>query len=807
MRVAIFATMPHDAYSGGRYYSFMVAEALTAGGHEVHFCTDNTPIFYSDFTSFPDHKNVTLALTQDFMGNLPDGDFDAVFLTPGGKSIVGFYDLVELFAIDHNAHLVLINFESGNWFNALSPSPRPLSDWAPWRKASECASVVLSIAQEGDRWARDFYTSCWEHTQFDYCYPPVNTHAADSVVDVVQEKRILLFMRFSSSSHKGSDHLDQLFCDAMQGHMLVIVLGKEQVPSNTLKRLVELAKQYGVSLEFKSKLSDVEKFREIKRSTLVLFPSQFEGFGYPPVEAQYCKVNCVAFDLPVLRETCGDRLYLAESGNWSALRDKISEVLTDGCSAEGYMELIEPVASIQTATDRLETILNELNETKLPSRASRRLRLKILHSLRLNDIGIRVNQTKYRVRNFILRRAAGIVKWTHQFRRQSHRVTYFPEFDTTDALSNNYHRARWYLPFVEGICEEVLLYQSCGETIQEKPEYMASPPRKSEHIRLRSGGLRNFISLLRSDLIVIWKPGYSSRYLKFLGRFCGIKLEYVATDDLGIKEYGAYCSLIWKGLTTPDEWEAVILSNEEKFGRLAIELQAENFDRACVFGTGPSLERAHEFEYGHSLNIVCNSIVQNDELLDLLKPKFICAADVVSHLGVSAYAHQFREDLFKVLRERDITFVTTANFGALILYHYPEFEDQIILLPQIQDGPNFDLMENFGTPRLDSTLNIQMLPLAATFAKTIWILGCDGKNPAGENEDFWAHAGTAQYHDLVDSGHLCHPTFDVHRQLSTYERFLKSTAQTIEEGEEKHGILYASLAPSYIPALASRQLD
>ena len=37
MKVAIMATMPPDTYSGGRYYTFMLAEALAAGGHDTHF--------------------------------------------------------------------------------------------------------------------------------------------------------------------------------------------------------------------------------------------------------------------------------------------------------------------------------------------------------------------------------------------------------------------------------------------------------------------------------------------------------------------------------------------------------------------------------------------------------------------------------------------------------------------------------------------------------------------------------------------------------------------------------------------------
>lgn len=70
MRVAIFATMPPDTYSGGRYYSFMLAEALANGGHDVYFVTNHRPIFYNDLAAFPKHRLVNLRLTRDFVTDL-----------------------------------------------------------------------------------------------------------------------------------------------------------------------------------------------------------------------------------------------------------------------------------------------------------------------------------------------------------------------------------------------------------------------------------------------------------------------------------------------------------------------------------------------------------------------------------------------------------------------------------------------------------------------------------------------------------------------------------------------------------------
>lgn len=789
----------------------MMAEALAAGGHTVFYVTNNMPVFYEDLSSFPHHGDIRMQITPDFESNLPEGSFDIVVLVPGSKD-PGFYLAVQDFALERGARLVLLNFESGNWFNALSPAPRRLADWKHWKSASRDAAMVLSISQEGSKHARSFYTRCPSHTRFEHFYPPINTLAADSVGPVEREKRALVIARFTMAEHKGVSNLPDVICEALRGYTLVLMVGMGDIPNALLGELNARAKEHGLRIEIKHRLSDVEKFRELKRAGLLLFPSLFEGYGLPPIEAQYCDCPCIAFDLPVLRETSGDGLIYAKHGDWRDFRRKIEETVAAGCRCEGLKERVAEIAGLDHCKQTLDSLFRGLLEVppladSISPIGRRRLAFRRSWSKRGPSA-----LTREGARELLKKVLTALGDWVKKWRANhlvSGSVCYYPPFASQEELANHYYRARWYLPRVPKRCEQVFLFQTFGGTDAKpgpRPEHMCEAPTDGSHIVIRQGWLENIKMVFRSQLVLVWRDYKKHKLTRFAELFVGVKVVNVDIDDLDSKEYGAYCSLIWKWLTSEKDRQLVLQQNRRRFEAVAEEIEAKQYRRACVFGTGPSLEDALQFDYSGCLTIVCNTIVQNDALLDHLEPAFVCAGDVISHFGLSTYARKFREDLIRALKTRDLYLFTTASFAPVLLFNHPEIEDKVILIDQTFKGPNYNLRVSFGAPQLDSTLNIHMLPLASTFVKEIWILGCDGKSKTRSNEDFWAHAEGAQYHDLVDTGHLCHPTFDVHRQKSTYPRFLKSVEETVLTGEREHGIVYRCLRPSNVPVLAERSV-
>lgn len=83
------------------------------------------------------------------------------------------------------------------------------------------------------------------------------------------------------------------------------------------------------NIEFKSHISDNELTLLYNESKLFLFPSFYEGFGLPPLEAMACGTPVITSNLSSMPEVCGDAAIYIDPHSVEDISQKIQTILSN----------------------------------------------------------------------------------------------------------------------------------------------------------------------------------------------------------------------------------------------------------------------------------------------------------------------------------------------------------------------------------------------------------------------------------------------------------------------------------------------
>ena len=226
---------------------------------------------------------------------------------------------------------------------------------------------------------------------------------------------------------------------------------------------------------------------------------------------------------------------------------------------------------------------------------------------------------------------------------------------------------------------------------------------------------------------------------------------------------------------------------------------------AFVLATGPSARLVEPSTVGAEVRIICNSAVRDLDLLRALRPNVICFGDPAFHYGPSRYAAAFRRDLLRAVAETDAVLVTFELWGGLLLAHYPELRDRIVMLRVRKGKPpwSWPAPERMTVRLTANILTNAMLPIAFALSNRIEVAGCDGRQP---NENyFWQHNKRTQYSDeLMGTAFEAHPAFFRDQDYGDYYSEHCEQLESLLSAGEAAGKRVRSVTPSFIPALARR---
>jgi glycosyltransferase involved in cell wall biosynthesis len=118
---------------------------------------------------------------------------------------------------------------------------------------------------------------------------------------------------------------------------LVIVGEDRSWPPLSLR---DVATREGIPsrVEFKSYVSDAELAALYRRASVFAFLSEYEGFGFTPLEALSAGVPIVVADTAVAREVYGDAAHYVRVGDVAGTASVLTQLLREPRSGEALMQ-------------------------------------------------------------------------------------------------------------------------------------------------------------------------------------------------------------------------------------------------------------------------------------------------------------------------------------------------------------------------------------------------------------------------------------------------------------------------------------
>ncbi|CAA0118120.1 glycosyltransferase family 4 protein [Zhongshania aliphaticivorans] len=164
-----------------------------------------------------------------------------------------------------------------------------------------------------------------------YRFPPEKVYVVPNAVDVsrfvpgrVDTQSPYLLMVGARYSHKNVDEVLQMAALWKDKYRLVVT----SCSGKYRQALEKIIGQLGISdrVEFRNYVSDAQLLQLYQGCKALVYPSKWEGFGIPPLEALACSRPVIASDIEIHREVLGDAALFVKLNDESSWREVFSAI-------------------------------------------------------------------------------------------------------------------------------------------------------------------------------------------------------------------------------------------------------------------------------------------------------------------------------------------------------------------------------------------------------------------------------------------------------------------------------------------------
>ena len=293
-----------DKIGGGSYAQFMFARTLARRGHEVTIFAGNRNFLSDDLDREP-HLTVHYRPVTSYglIYRIRKEWHKRTVIEPWLKKnkvdwLVGYWlgasVKAQQLGAKFNIPVANFVFETPGWIESDMGTVIEGNLAKAWQRArgayDKSTILIPNSALAGKKLLEWLPTAKVSEPVFPGVRLPENQVEVPRDIDIIYVGRL--------RPHK---NVDIILRNASPDHRIVIIgSGDEQ------NKLREIAAGRSLNVEFTGTVSDADKWNYLFRSKLMIFPSRFEGFGMPPLEALACGCHVLCSDIPIFREIYGD---------------------------------------------------------------------------------------------------------------------------------------------------------------------------------------------------------------------------------------------------------------------------------------------------------------------------------------------------------------------------------------------------------------------------------------------------------------------------------------------------------------------
>lgn len=151
-----------------------------------------------------------------------------------------------------------------------------------------------------------------------------------TMLENIKKKNQILYVG-SMNKRKNFEGVLKAFELLNQKDYKLIMVGNfsENFALNENSKEVILRAKENPNIEFKSNISNQELIQIYNESKLFVFPSFYEGFGFPILEAMVCGTPVICSDISSLPEVGGNAVIYCDAHDVNNIKENIKQVLED----------------------------------------------------------------------------------------------------------------------------------------------------------------------------------------------------------------------------------------------------------------------------------------------------------------------------------------------------------------------------------------------------------------------------------------------------------------------------------------------